>query len=404
MKLHFIAFSVFIVLSNACMQTARAQWVQTNGPFGRTVFSLAVSGSNIFAGTDSGVFLSTNYGTNWTAVNSGLTNTDVRALAVIDSNIFAGTYGGVFLSTDTGTSWTTVNSGLGANTHVYSFGVSGSNIFVATDSRGVLFSTNIGTSWTQVKGFVNPYTVSLAVSGSNILVGTYGGVFLSTDTGTSWTQVTTGLAESYLVYSFAFSDSNIFAGTEKGIILSTDTGTSWTAVNSDLPVNTHVYSFGVSGSSIFAGTDSGVFLSTDNGANWAAINSCLMYTDIRSLAVIDSNIFAGTYGGGVWRMPLSETTAIINHKLQRETSDFHIRPPSHTSPFVTVAFSLPQSEHITVKTYDLSGRTIAVLVNKSLGSGSHRITWNTQNMSSGCYMIKLQSGSYSFVKNFSIIR
>ena len=40
--------------------------------------SLAVSGTNLFAGTDGGgVFLSTNNGTSWTAVNTGLTNTDV---------------------------------------------------------------------------------------------------------------------------------------------------------------------------------------------------------------------------------------------------------------------------------------------------------------------------------------
>ena len=45
--------------------------------------SLAVSGTNLFAGTyGGGVFLSTNNGTSWTAVNTGLTNTDVYALAV----------------------------------------------------------------------------------------------------------------------------------------------------------------------------------------------------------------------------------------------------------------------------------------------------------------------------------
>jgi hypothetical protein len=58
------------------------------------VFSLAVSGTNLFAGTDGGVFLSTNNGTSWTAASTGFTNTDVYALAVSGTNIFAGTYGG----------------------------------------------------------------------------------------------------------------------------------------------------------------------------------------------------------------------------------------------------------------------------------------------------------------------
>jgi hypothetical protein len=71
--------------------------------------SLAVSpatgeagGTNLFAGTEGGgVFLSTNNGTSWTAVNTGLTHTYVLSLAVSPAtgeaggtNLFAGTEGG----------------------------------------------------------------------------------------------------------------------------------------------------------------------------------------------------------------------------------------------------------------------------------------------------------------------
>jgi hypothetical protein len=58
----------------------------------KMVTALAVSGTNLFAGTDggSGVFRSTNNGTNWTAVNTGLTDTYVYALASIGTYLFAG--------------------------------------------------------------------------------------------------------------------------------------------------------------------------------------------------------------------------------------------------------------------------------------------------------------------------
>jgi hypothetical protein len=101
-----------------------------------------VNGSNIFAGTAAGVYLSTDSGTSWAAVNSGLTNTNiaVQSLAVSGSNIFAATfYSGVFLSTNNGTSWTAVNTGLPANTMVYSLAVSGSNIFAGTWGGGVWY-------------------------------------------------------------------------------------------------------------------------------------------------------------------------------------------------------------------------------------------------------------------------
>ncbi len=64
-----------------------------------SVFSLNVSGTNLFAGTWAGVFLSTNNGTSWTAVNNGLPNINagVCAFAVSGTNLFAGTYvGGVW--------------------------------------------------------------------------------------------------------------------------------------------------------------------------------------------------------------------------------------------------------------------------------------------------------------------
>jgi hypothetical protein len=95
--------------------------------------SLAVSGTNLFAGTyGGGVFHSTDNGTSWTAASAGLTNGDVRALAISETDLFAGTYGGgVFHSTDNGTSWTVASAGL-ANTNVQALGVSGTHLFAGT--------------------------------------------------------------------------------------------------------------------------------------------------------------------------------------------------------------------------------------------------------------------------------
>ena len=79
----------------------------TNGPEGGYIGALAIdptSPSTLYAGTSGGgVFKSTNSGTSWSAVNSGLTNTNVRALAIdptTPSTLYAGTSaGGVFAIT-----------------------------------------------------------------------------------------------------------------------------------------------------------------------------------------------------------------------------------------------------------------------------------------------------------------
>jgi hypothetical protein len=99
---------------------------------------LAVSGANDFVGTyGGGVFLSTDAGTSWTAVDAGLTNSSVMSFYVSGTNLFCGTLGGgVFLSTNNGASWTAVNSGM-TNANVNSLAVSGTNLFAGTQGTGV---------------------------------------------------------------------------------------------------------------------------------------------------------------------------------------------------------------------------------------------------------------------------
>jgi len=107
-----------------------------------------------------------------------------------------------------------------------------------------------------------------------------------------------------MVISFAFSGSNLFAGTGVGgVFLSTNNGTSWTATGLKrawvcaLAVSPN----GAGGTNLFAGTEGGVFLSTNNGTSWTATG--LTNRDVIAFAVSGTNLFAGTWGGGVWRRP-----------------------------------------------------------------------------------------------------
>jgi len=152
---HLLSFFTVVVLLSA--QNLQAQWVQTDGPYGGRVACFAMNGSSLFVGTrDSGVFLSTNNGASWTAVNNGLTNTRV------------------FLSSSNGAYWTAVNNGL-TNTRIVSFAVSGSMLFAGT-SRGVFLSTNNGTSWTAINtGLTSIEVRSLAIKGANFFAGTSDG-------------------------------------------------------------------------------------------------------------------------------------------------------------------------------------------------------------------------------------
>ena len=405
---------------------AYAQWVQTNGPYGGRVNSIVVIGDNIFAGTSGGgVFRSTDNGTSWTAVNSGLPITSDYPFIVSDftasgDNIFAATEKGVFRSTDNGTSWTISDSSFSIETR--SLALSGDNIFAATD-QGVFRSTNNGTTWTTANSGLPMDTVplfmgitSLAVSGNNIFAGTIGlncgGVFLSTDNGVTWTSASLGLPTDIVpmimvpsfIVSFAVSDNNIFAATGGygGVFLSTNNGTNWIEVNSGFPNPTSVSSLAASGGNILAVhyTD-GIFLSTNNGNKWTAVDAGLTNIEVTSLSVSGNTIYAGTNGSGVWRRPLSEMIDLTDVHPREEPinqAPFKIGVQSRAGSALSVEFNIPHSKRVAVTMHDLAGREISSLVNQHFDAGSYRYLWDTRTFAQGCFMLKMQVGRTTYTK------
>jgi hypothetical protein len=104
------------------------------------VSSLAISGLNFFAGTDNGVFLSSDKGNNWNPVNTGLTSISIGALYVYNNKLLTATFNGngssIFLSTNNGSNWSKFSTGLTNDIYIYNFIFSGNNIYAAT-SQGV---------------------------------------------------------------------------------------------------------------------------------------------------------------------------------------------------------------------------------------------------------------------------
>jgi hypothetical protein len=338
------------------------------------ITSLAVSGSNIFAGANSsGVYLSTNNGVNWAAVNTGITGQYVKTLAVLGTNIFAGTYsGGVFLSTNNGTSWTSV--GL-TNRAIWSFAVSGTNIFAGTYNTGGLYlSTNNGTTWTEV-GLTGLPVWSLTISGSTIFAGTDGSMYYSTNNGTNWTSK--GLGNTSLrINKLAISGINIFAGLS-------DHG----ALHGD-----------------------GVLLSTNNGTTWINKNQGFSYPppSIHSLLIVNNSFFAGAFSntaGSVWQRSLSEILGVVN--ISTETPSKYSLAQNYPNPFnpmTNVKFSIVKSGDVKVVVYDVQGREVQTLVNERLNAGTYEVKFDGSMQTSGVYFYKISAGDITETKRMILIK
>jgi hypothetical protein len=397
----------FLALIISGINLSIAQWQQTNGPSGR-IYSFALYGTNLFAGGDGGVFLSTNNGTSWTSVNNAnmITTDVVSSLVVSGADLFAATQRGVFLSTNKGTNWSVVETDGSINSLV----VSDTNLF-AGGNFGVWLSNDNGTSWNAVNnvglgGHYPPFVNVLLTSGTNIFAGTYNGVFLSTNNGTSWNAVS-GFGQAFTdVHSFVVSGKNLFAGTyHYGVFRSTDNGTSWTAVNNGLTDMT-ISSLATSGTTIFAGTDSaGIYLSTNNGTSWNTTNIGVT-NRILSLTVSDTYLFAGLYFGGIWRRPLSEMITSVEKLTNDMPTRFSLEQnyPNPFNPSTIFSFTLPSKSFVSLKVFDFIGREVISLVSEEMSAGTYSRQWNAANMSSGIYYYRLQTNSFTETKKLVLLK
>lgn len=289
---------VFLSNNNGTSWTQKIQ-----GMTNAYINSIAVSGTNIFAGSEySGIFFSPDNGVNWSEVNNGLTNREIQALLINGDNIYAGTNGGVFLSTNNGTNWSVMNSGLNSDTYIYCFAKEGSNIYAGT--RHGVFMSNINDSiWVPINNGLTYKVNSLAIKGTNIFAGVYGGgIYLLTDTSANWVAINNGITNN-TINDIAISGNNILAVANGDIFLSNNNGTNWTDVNNGLNAG-WIESLAINGTDIYIGAYNGVYFSSDTCATWTPFNTGLPPTYINHIATNGSYIFAGTDGFGVWKRPL----------------------------------------------------------------------------------------------------
>jgi ligand-binding sensor domain-containing protein len=240
----------------------------TNGfPPYTSIFTIGVSGSNILASNHTGgsYIAVNNNGAMWTPLTGSLTTNSVYAFATSGGIFFAGTDDGVFRSTDNGISWAPARNGLPPYIAIFCLKGNDSTLFAGTFDSGMYRSTDKGNNWTSVNtGLPKAITYStitdLVIDSGNVVAATQDqGVFLSINNGATWSAVNSGLTDRNIT-SLAVSGKNLFAGSYTGgIFLSTDHGISWVAKNSGLPSNP-VYALIVSGTNLFAGAGYGIWL------------------------------------------------------------------------------------------------------------------------------------------------
>lgn len=418
----------------------------------------------LLAVNDGGIWKSTNQGTNWINLNSTLTLTQFYRIAADPSNSahimggtqdngtqrtlgtlnWTGAFGGdggevcfhpqdpllilgetqnngVMRSINGGSSWTNATSGL-----------SGSGAWVAPliahpDSAGVFYtarssvfkSTNAGAQWTAISTGTVGQIREMAICKSNpqVMYATSGAnVFKSTNRGQTFTNVGGGGLPGRVITSvYVHPDSSdvailTFSGFGAGKIYKTTNGAAnWVNISGNLPdspVNDGmIYYPGTATSVYLVAMDIGVFMTNNYGASWVELadglpNTVAMHLDYNQSA---NKLRIGTHGRGVYE--ITNLTGIASN-IGEIPSDFMLKQnyPNPFNPSTTISYNIAKKERVSLKVYDMMGKELYTLVNRTQDAGVYNIVFNAAPLSSGVYFYKLETENFTDTKKMIIVK
>ena len=285
----------------------------------------------LYAGTDGGMFKSTNGGQSWAAINDGLADPYIEDV-VMDPATPATLYvaigystpdgGGVFKSTDGGDHWSAARNGLPH--HVSKLAIdprTPTTLYAVTYFDQVYKSTNGGRSWSPAfigLALDNPALVLVVdpITPNTLYLGTYrNGVYKSVDGGGHWNPASMGIdldttyenSVDELVMD-PLTPSTLYAVTRyEGIFKTTNGGRDWMAFDPGFAPSV----WGYSNLTLDPITPATMYLegyelykSTDGGRSWQAYYATGLPNMFISVVAVDpldtSILYVGTEGGGIF--------------------------------------------------------------------------------------------------------
>jgi len=112
--------------------------------------------------------------------------------------------------------------------------------------------------------------------------------------------------------------------------------------------------------------------------------------------------------GGLFGEPYTPPTGVAE-TTRAPAFDLAQNYPNPFNPHTTMRFSLPERRIVQIRVYDVSGRLVAILADRSYPAGPHSVEWDGisrsgQPAASGIYFYRLQAGQDTATRKMLLLR
>jgi hypothetical protein len=78
--------------------------------------------------------------------------------------------------------------------------------------------------------------------------------------------------------------------------------------------------------------------------------------------------------------------------------------PNPFNPTSTIRYTIPASEHVSLKVYNLLGQEVVTLVDKDQPPGKFSVSLNATHLSSGVYLYRLAAGDFRDQRKLMVLK
>ena len=89
---------------------------------------------------------------------------------------------------------------------------------------------------------------------------------------------------------------------------------------------------------------------------------------------------------------------------QFEQLSFISISPNPVKNSASISYTLPKSGNISLEIYNIKGQLIETLVTGHQEAGKHSVIWDADNISSGIYFYRIQTGDFSKTKKCILMK